>query len=197
MGMEIACYYTLSTISQTLAVAFGFLLAVVVYRMQAIGNGLPGKTGAFEEIPPLASQRPPFLELRRRGDWAGYIDLATRKLDEIKSVEDREKAVTLLREIKADVNTVGAIKSSLEWSLRWTSRHDHRVPDPAAVDPAVRGRSGVGADGGDRDGGGLLDHDLLPPHRRRDEVGQGGPASPRRPLDADGGFAHADRRSPA
>ena len=120
MGMEIACYYTLSTISQTLAVAFGLLLAVVVYRMQAIGDGLPGKTGAFEDIPPLAGQRTPFLELRRRGDWAGDIELATRKLDEIKSVEDREKAVSILLEIKADVNTVGAIKSSLEWSLRWT-----------------------------------------------------------------------------
>ncbi len=71
MGMEIACYYTLSTISQTLAVAFGFLLAVVVYRMQAIGDGLPGKAGAFEEIPPLAGQRHPFDELRRRADWAG------------------------------------------------------------------------------------------------------------------------------
>ncbi len=49
MGMEIACYYTLSTISQTLAGAFGFLLAVV-YRMQAIGNGLqrnPAGTGAL------------------------------------------------------------------------------------------------------------------------------------------------------
>jgi hypothetical protein len=53
MEMQIACYYTLSTISQTLAGAFGFLLAVVLYRMQAIGNGLPGKAGAFEEIPPL------------------------------------------------------------------------------------------------------------------------------------------------
>ncbi len=120
MGMEIACYYTLSTISQTLAGSFGFLLAVVLYRMQAIGHGLPGKTSAFDEISPLSIQRNPFNELRRRGDWAGYIDLATRKLDEIKSVEDREKAVSLLREIKADVNTLGAIKSSLEWSLRWT-----------------------------------------------------------------------------
>lgn len=118
--MEIACYYTLSTISQTLAVAFGFLLAVVVYRMQAIGNGLPGKTGDFEEIPPLAGQRHPFDELRRRADWAGYIDLATRKLDAITGVEDREKAVALLREIKADVNRVGAIKLDVDWSLRWT-----------------------------------------------------------------------------
>ena len=120
MGMEIASYYTLSTISQTLAVAFGFLLAVVVYRMQAIGHGLPGKTCAFEEIPPLAGQRLPFLELRRRADWAGYIDLATRKLDAITGVEDRENAVSLLREIKADVNTVVTIKQDVEWSLRWT-----------------------------------------------------------------------------
>jgi hypothetical protein len=57
----------LSTISQTLAGAFGFLLAVVLYRMQAIGHGLPGKTGAFDEIHPLAGQRTPFIELRRRG----------------------------------------------------------------------------------------------------------------------------------
>jgi hypothetical protein len=121
MEMQTACYYTLSTISQTLAGAFGFLLAVVMYRLQAISNGLPGKTGAFDEIHPLAGQRMPFIELRRRANWAGYIDLATRKLDEIKGVEDREKAVALLLEIRAGVDTAGAIKSSLEWSLRWTA----------------------------------------------------------------------------
>ena len=121
MEMQIACYYTLSTISQTLAGAFGLLLAVVLYRMRATGDGLPGKARAFEEIPPLAGQRAPFLELRRRGDWAGYIDLATRKLDAITGVEDRETAVALLLEIKADVSAVAASKQSLEWSLRWTA----------------------------------------------------------------------------
>ena len=121
MEMQIACYYTLSTISQTLAGAFGLLLAVVLYRIQAIADGLPGKAGAIEEIHPLAGQRAPFLELRRRADWAGYIDLVDRKLDTITGVEDREKAVALLLEIKADVGTVGAIKQSLEWSLRWTA----------------------------------------------------------------------------
>ena len=34
-------YYTLSTISQTLAGAFGFLVAVVLYRMQSIKDSLP------------------------------------------------------------------------------------------------------------------------------------------------------------
>jgi hypothetical protein len=121
MEIQVACYHTLSTISQTLAGAFGFLLAVVLYRMQASVNALPAKAGAFEELQAFSGQRHPFDELRRRGDWAGYIDLATRKLDEIKGVEDREKAVALLLEIRADVDTVGAIKSSLEWSLRWTA----------------------------------------------------------------------------
>jgi hypothetical protein len=63
----------------------------------------------------------PFIELRRKGDWAGYIELATRKLDAITGREDQEKAVTLLREIKDDVSKIGAIKQALEWSLRWTS----------------------------------------------------------------------------
>ena len=120
MEMQIACYYTLSTISQTLAAAFGLLLAVSLYRIQAIANSLPGKAGAIEEIHPLAAQRAPFLELRRRADWAGYIDLANRKLDAVASAEDREKAVALLLEIKADLNKVEAIKGSLERSLRWT-----------------------------------------------------------------------------
>src|SRR4051794_30803436 len=106
MGMQIACFYTLSTISQTLVVAFGFLLAVVLHRLQSIRDGLPSKTGAFDEIAPLASQRTPFLELRRKADWAGYIELATRKLDAITGREDQEKAVTILREIKADVASV-------------------------------------------------------------------------------------------
>jgi hypothetical protein len=121
MEMQIACYYTLSTIGQTLAAAFGFLLAVALYRMQAIGDGLPGKAGALEEIHPLAGQQTPSIELRRRADWAGYIELATRKLDAITGREDQEKAVALLREIKADVSQIGAIKQALEWSLRWTS----------------------------------------------------------------------------
>ena len=34
--METACYYTLSTIAQTLAGAFGFLVAVVLFRLQAL-----------------------------------------------------------------------------------------------------------------------------------------------------------------
>ena len=119
--MEIACYYTLSTISQTLAGAFGFLLAVVLYRIQALRDGLPGRTGAFDEIAPLSGQRQPFHELRRKGDWAGYIELATRKLDAITGVEDRERAVAILLEIKDDVSKIGAIEQALEWALRWTS----------------------------------------------------------------------------
>ena len=121
MGLETACYYTLSTISQTLAAAVGLLLAVALYRMQAIGDGLPRKAGTIEEILPLAGQRTPFVEMRRRADWGGYIDLVTRKLDAIAGVEDREKAVALLLEIKADVGKVGAIKQALDWSLRWTA----------------------------------------------------------------------------
>ena len=34
--MDTACYYTLSTIAQTLAGAFGFLVAVVLFRLQAL-----------------------------------------------------------------------------------------------------------------------------------------------------------------
>ena len=34
--MEAACSYTLSTIAQTLAGAFGFLVAVVLFRLQAL-----------------------------------------------------------------------------------------------------------------------------------------------------------------
>jgi hypothetical protein len=68
MEMQTACYYTLSTISQTLAGAFGFLLAVVLYRLQSSSDALPGKTRAFEEINPLAGQRQPFHELSARAD---------------------------------------------------------------------------------------------------------------------------------
>jgi hypothetical protein len=50
MEMSVACYYTLSTISQTLAGAFGLLLAVVLYRLQALRDGLPAKASAFDGI---------------------------------------------------------------------------------------------------------------------------------------------------
>lgn len=38
MDLSNACYYTFSTISQTLAGAFGILVAVTLYRMEAVNS---------------------------------------------------------------------------------------------------------------------------------------------------------------
>jgi hypothetical protein len=42
MNMENACYYTFSTVSQTLAGAFGFLVAVVLYQLQGLRTEVLG-----------------------------------------------------------------------------------------------------------------------------------------------------------
>lgn len=67
-------YYTLSTISQTLAGAFGFLVAVVLYRMQSIKDSLP--TGAWGQTGAWGSS---FASIRRSssrpsccGTWASH-----------------------------------------------------------------------------------------------------------------------------
>jgi hypothetical protein len=43
-------YYTLSTIAQTLAGAFAFLVAVVLYRLEAIKEGRPGLQEELERV---------------------------------------------------------------------------------------------------------------------------------------------------
>jgi hypothetical protein len=73
--MENACYYTFSTISQTLAGAFGFLVAVVLYKMQGMDHELvllcgrtihPGSwDGPFDSASMAARNR----------DWLRVADL--------------------------------------------------------------------------------------------------------------------------
>jgi hypothetical protein len=50
-------YYTLSTIAQTLAGAFAFLVAVVLYRLEAIKEGRPGLQKELDQAKNGRSQR--------------------------------------------------------------------------------------------------------------------------------------------
>jgi hypothetical protein len=66
--MDTACYYTFSTISQTLAGAFGFLVAVVIYRMQRIDGELVVKLNDAVARRGL-SDRLDYLKARDAHDW--------------------------------------------------------------------------------------------------------------------------------
>ena len=49
MDLSNTCYYTFSTIAQTLAGAFGFLVAVVLYRIQSLEQLIPNIAETIQE----------------------------------------------------------------------------------------------------------------------------------------------------
>src|SRR4051794_11331693 len=73
MEMQIACYYTLSTISQTLAGAFGFLVAIVLYRMQAIGGQLPVLAEMVINGTQQEAKSVSLRKMRARGQWPDFF----------------------------------------------------------------------------------------------------------------------------
>src|SRR4051794_38603307 len=86
MEMQIAWYYTLSTISQTLAGAFGFLVAMVLYRMQAIGGQLPDLAEMVINGTQQEAKSVSLRKMRARGQWADFFAMVhpDRRHDEVK-----------------------------------------------------------------------------------------------------------------
>ena len=75
--METACYYTFSTIAQTLAGAFGFLVAVVLFRMQSLESVLHRIWLRIKDVEHLlASPNQSLLYLSAiKHDWLGVADV--------------------------------------------------------------------------------------------------------------------------
>ena len=69
---ENALFYTFSTIAQTLAGAFGFLVAVVLYRMQSITAGMFDRTtDAGRYLKPNTA----IDQAKLRGNWLQAVTL--------------------------------------------------------------------------------------------------------------------------
>jgi hypothetical protein len=107
VSLENACYYTFSTVCQTLAGAFGFLVAVVLYRMQSLGATL-GVLAVTTIHGRDWERSPPVREAFDRRDWLqladalrgmefpsrfpqDYRDAQTRSRDEYVALADQIK----------------------------------------------------------------------------------------------------------
>ncbi len=88
--METACYYTFSTIAQTLAGAFGFLVAVVLFRMQSLESVLHRIWLRIKDVEHLlASPNQSLLYLSAiKHDWLGVADVLKKASASPEMTED-------------------------------------------------------------------------------------------------------------
>jgi hypothetical protein len=94
-------YYTISTISQTLAGAFGFLVAIVLYRMQSIKESLP--------------------LLKEKADDARHEAIrASSAPAAAHAMAENEKSATLAA-FKEEEQKLMAVRKELSHSLKWTA----------------------------------------------------------------------------
>jgi hypothetical protein len=91
--MDTACYYTFSTICQTLAGAFGFLVAVVIFRVQTIEGS---QSIVFEN------------------------SYSVIKHDSLPTPAKEKLLDAAGRVIERNQADLGRIKVGLRWSLYWT-----------------------------------------------------------------------------
>jgi hypothetical protein len=109
-------YYTYSTISQTLAGAFGFLGAVVIYKTQAI-EGLLGRLASVVEIPSPQETKATLRRLMVQGNWAEYVKTA-RTIGNLERVQsDLGSGVEHLSELEYYARQLAVVKKSLARSL--------------------------------------------------------------------------------
>lgn len=118
--MDTACYYLFSTISQTLAGAFGFLVAVVLYQIQAITGSLGHKLNLVTQHRTFEDPRA-FNVAQDGGDWDGIAKCLARS-----SLPANWDATTRHAHEAHKVDTIrlieklSYIKRSLRLSLRFT-----------------------------------------------------------------------------
>jgi hypothetical protein len=115
-------FYTFSTISQTLAGAFGFLVAVALYRI----GSMEGEMGAaLAEVIPYAAtaDNQGFLQMKNRSrDWDDiekYID--QKQIDAHPSDEVKSVVSTNWNYFKMGKETLSNLKIELVGTLRLTS----------------------------------------------------------------------------
>ena len=116
-------YYTYSTIAQTLAGAFGFLIAVVLYQRQAINSRLPSIAESLESMRDLAPiEKERLRHLRIREEWAKYLASARQLgFSPIPGFRSKETEIEeLFKRFQEDVDKLSSISKWFQWSLRFT-----------------------------------------------------------------------------
>jgi len=114
-------YYYLSTISQTLAGAFAFLVAVALFRMQSIEGDMER---SFREVIPYApDHHRGLLEMMNRShDWHDLDRYVRQEMIDAIPDDDLKSAVsTNLNTVKMGLDTLSDLKSELVDTLRLTS----------------------------------------------------------------------------
>lgn len=116
-------YYSLSTISQTLAGAFAFLAAVALFRMQSIEGDMER---SFREViqraVPDHHHRELLEVMNRSHDWHDLDRYVQQEMINAISGDDLKSAVsTNFNAVKMGLNTLSDLKSELVDTLRLTS----------------------------------------------------------------------------
>jgi hypothetical protein len=113
-------YYSLSTISQTLAGAFAFLAAVALFRMQSIEGDMER---SFRVVIPYAPDHRVLLQMMNRShDWHDLDRYVPQeKIDAISDDGLKGAVSTNLNAVKTGLNTLSDLKSELVDTLRLTS----------------------------------------------------------------------------
>ncbi len=96
--MDTAIYYGLSTVAQVLASAFGFLVAVTLYRMDSIAESIR--------------------------IWSGFLREALKRWE--RSGPDAQEQVrdhymAMLESQEGESESLKAVKARLLYSMRWTA----------------------------------------------------------------------------
>jgi hypothetical protein len=115
--LENTCYYTFSTVCQVLAGAFGFLVAVVLYRIQGIEH-------LIHENTHLANGwgidlRGDFHDARKMRDWPAVARIL-RGIENPPNPQNRKSLDEAKEKFLALVDRLQAVKAELRYSLRLT-----------------------------------------------------------------------------
>jgi len=115
-------YYTYSTIAQTLAGVFGFVIAVVIYRTQAISSRLSRIAELLEskhDLRPIEKER--LRDLRIRGQWAQFRKTACQLGFGTRGNRSGETEIEeLFERFQDDLDNLSSINKWFQWSLGLT-----------------------------------------------------------------------------
>ena len=123
--MDTTCYYTFSTIAQTLAGAFGFLVAVVLFQIQGLLSNInKGFHAVLDHWEFSQDELSAMNKGARLGKWAeieGCLRAATKLKPEFElPIERKRLHLTIRSDLLENLVALRAVKSSLERSLHLT-----------------------------------------------------------------------------
>lgn len=110
-------FYTYSTIAQTLAGAFGFLVAAVVFRIQAISSRVSDFASQVMDRSPADPQR--LRQIRVEGNWSELISLHAghNQINPRLSKEENELMDLQFQQIRHGVRLLDRIHAALNASM--------------------------------------------------------------------------------